>query len=220
MFNQMHYMLNRPSRGFDPVPAEYAQRYADAAWGYVNADLVDSLETWIGGFHGKRVLDLGAGPGQFATAFAQRGAEVTWFDISENYRAIAEARSASVGVVLKFCVGYLDDAPELLHQQYDLVFNHICWNYSMSDNSFAKAIFDLMAPGGFAYLDVPLSRRQTDSLGFSARILSQLYAASGVKIGHPFPPPGRVASMFSGMPLKYRHFETVGDNERIFLAKS
>jgi hypothetical protein len=45
MINRIHAMLYRPERGWDPVPAEYAQKYATVQWQKLDEKLLDTLET-------------------------------------------------------------------------------------------------------------------------------------------------------------------------------
>jgi len=138
LINRLLSLFHRPENGWDPVPAEYAKRYGEVEWSTLNVGLVDQLERWIGGFKGKRVLDLGAGPGQYSVAFARRGAQVTWYDVSRNYQLIAQKRSAEAGVSLEFSLGYLEDAKRYVHNPFDLVFIRLAWYYCMNDLCFNK----------------------------------------------------------------------------------
>ncbi|MGH8511738.1 MAG: hypothetical protein ACREU8_10280 [Gammaproteobacteria bacterium] len=83
MINCPHARFHRPEEGWDPVPLEHAVKYGAGEWQAVNDAVLDELEQWIGGFGGKRILDLGGAPGQYSIAFAKRGGEVTWHE----YRA-------------------------------------------------------------------------------------------------------------------------------------
>ncbi len=222
MINWLHARWYRPETGWDPVPSKHAVKYADGEWKAINEGLLDELEARAGGFAGKHLLDLGGGPGQYAVAFARRGAEVTWFDVSAIYRAISERKAAEQGVAdrIRFSIGYLDDAPRILGQQFDIVFNRICWNYGFSDRRFADVIYRLVAPGGYAYVDTNHSAFQRDEIGWSTRVRTWLNDRLWIKIGHPYPPHGRLAGMFLHYPLRlvvidYRSLF----NDRIFFQK-
>jgi SAM-dependent methyltransferase len=163
MINYLHARFHRPENGWDPVPPEHAIKYGAHEWQAYNdvvRDVIDELEQWIGGFQGKRILDLGGGPGQYSVAFAKRDGEVTWHDVSQIYRSMAQERAKAFAVDDKilFSLGYLDEAPKLLSDPYDLVFNRVCWNYGLSDRSLAEVVYRMVRHGGYAYIDTPQFR--------------------------------------------------------------
>ena len=128
MFNRLHARLHRPENGWDPVPAAHAASYGAGEWSRIDQALLDDLSQRIGGFAGKSVLDLGGGPGQYSAAIAQRGARVTWHDVSRTYLNMSKSRAEALGLLenIKFSLGYLDEAPRLLGERFDFVFNRIC----------------------------------------------------------------------------------------------
>lgn len=75
--NLVHSLLHRVESGWDPISAEYAEQYAEAAWREERLAIIDRVEALSLGLAGKRVLDLGSGAGQCSVLFAQRGAHVT-----------------------------------------------------------------------------------------------------------------------------------------------
>ncbi|MBX3644886.1 MAG: methyltransferase domain-containing protein [Rubrivivax sp.] len=198
MINRLLARLRRPERGWDPVPAEHAARYSALEWANVDLRLLDDLEARIGGLAGKTVLDLGGGPGHYSAAMAQRGARVTWHDVSARYMAIARDKAAQAGLDgrIEFSLGYLDEAPGLLGRRFDLVFNRICWYYGFSDRSFAAVLVSLVQPGGFVYADTTHAAYRHGELSASARLRTWLNGAFALKIGHPMPPRGRLARLF------------------------
>jgi len=195
-------MLHLPERGWDPVPAQYAQRYAEIELQKVDNQLVDILETWVGSWAGKSVLDLGGGPGQYAVAFARRGASVTWYDISRNYQQIAQQKAEEHAVDIEFLLGYLDEAPRRLGKQFDLVFNRICFCYGWSDKSFVRVIYDMVKPGGCGYIEANNSLFRREQLSMRNRLQTWLNERTGIKIGHPHPPRGRIAQLLLKYPLE------------------
>jgi SAM-dependent methyltransferase len=201
MINWLASRAQRPERGWDPVRPNVAQAYADAEWSKFEESAIDFIERWTGPLRGQRVLDLGGGPGQYSVAFARRGAHVTWHDVSATYEGIArrKVREHGVGELVSFSVGYLDDAPRGDGPGFDLVFNRICWNYGRSDAGLARAVFDAVRPGGWGYVDTTISSFQLDTLSASARWRTALNARTGIKIGHPLPPRGRVAGLLLAM---------------------
>ena len=200
MINWLHATLHRPEKGWDPIPLEHATQYAQDEWHKLDESPLTEIESWLGGFAGKEVLDLGGGPGQFAVAMARRGARVTWHDVSTNYRRIVEQRNP--GLAVSYSVGYLEDAIALGEGRFDLVFNRICWNYSRSDAAFAEIIWRLVRPGGIGYVDTTNSTFGYDALPLSARLRTRLSTGTGLKVGHPLPPRGRIARLLLRLPVE------------------
>jgi 2-polyprenyl-3-methyl-5-hydroxy-6-metoxy-1,4-benzoquinol methylase len=200
MINRLQGLLHRPERGWDPIPESHARSYAEGVRDQPdNKILADRLEEWIGGFQGKTVLDLGAGPGQCSVELARRGAKVVWHDVSRRYMDIARQRAVELGVELSFSLGYLEDSRRLVTTPFDLVFCRGCWAYCLDDRDFSALIYDLVKPGGHAYVS-----SNTDRHGRAPgvrRLLTALYETTGLKIGHPHPPHGKLARLFSRFPL-------------------
>jgi 2-polyprenyl-3-methyl-5-hydroxy-6-metoxy-1,4-benzoquinol methylase len=203
MINYLHSRLHRPENGWDPVPPQHAEHYGAYEWQQgVKEPLLDELDRWIGGLAGKKVLDLGGGPGQYSIAFAKRGCDVTWHDVSCVYRNMAQEKAREHGVRVHFSLGYMDEAQQFLSQPFDLVFNRCCWNYGFSERSFANVVFALVKPGGVGYIDTCLSSYQREQLSALALFRTCLNDKFAIKIGHPFPPHGRLARFFVRKPLE------------------
>lgn len=197
--NYLHSLVHRVEDGWDPIPREYAQQYAHFATSRVDSSLVESLEAKVRGFRGRRVLDLGGGPGQYSVLFAQRGAEVTWHDVSREYLNIAEARASALGVQLRSSLGYLENAAKFGSQPFDLVFCRVCWYYGRSDRHFARLVYSLVNPGGIGYVECNTPAFSSPS-GLR-RIQYWLNESVGWKIGHPMPPRGRIAKLIQRYPI-------------------
>jgi SAM-dependent methyltransferase len=207
--------LQPVARGFDPVSRGHAERYAEHEWSNLNTGLIDELERRVGGLQGKRVLDLGAGPGQYAVEFARRGARVTWHDISRNYLAVARSRAESHGTDLDFSLGYLEEADRYLEEPFDFVFNRICWYYCANDSRFARLVRGLIRPGGWGYIDNYIHHAPG---GLSARYWFN--ARTGIKIGHPVPPPGRLERLFAALgDLEVEVIQRSDRSERLLLRR-
>jgi SAM-dependent methyltransferase len=200
MINQLHSYFFRPENGWDPVSDSHATAYAQYEWSAFDLQLFKNIQTRLGSLTGKDVLDLGGGPGQYATHFALDGANVSWYDISQRYRTIAQARATSMNADILFHTGYLDDAAKYFStqksfpQQFDLVWCRLCWYYGKSDYSFAENVYQLVKPGGWVCIINRVS-------GFSGRkglkrIPEYLNDWLGIKIGHPYPPKGRIPQLF------------------------
>jgi 2-polyprenyl-3-methyl-5-hydroxy-6-metoxy-1,4-benzoquinol methylase len=219
-FNRVHAKLHRPERGWDPIPHAYAKEYAKRESINVNDQLLDHLEDWVEGFPGKRVIDLGGGPGHYAVEFAKRGAAVTWYDVSARYREIAMELAEMHQVTIAFSLGYLDEAARQFPETFDLVFNRISWYYGMGDRSFSRSFFSLIRPGGAGYIDTNNSESRRTRMSAPEAVKHWLNDRWWIKIGHPFPPRGRLASLFAGMPIKRMLVDySSASNDRIWLTK-
>lgn len=186
MINYLFSRVQRPERGWDPVPADYAAGYAEQQWGVDTRAAVDALEARIGPLAGRRVLDLGGGPGHYTHEFASRGARVTWHDVSATYRGIARNRLGPAADRVEWSLGYLEDAARL-GPAFDLVYNRICWYYCMSDRHFARIVHGLVRPGGWAYIVTPYLDAAGQRAGLRHRARGWLNERLALKIGHPYP---------------------------------
>jgi len=220
MINRLHSWLHRPESGWDPVPQHHALEYGTQEWSLgVDHRLLDELEERLGGFAGKQVLDLGGGPGQYTVAFAKLGADVTWFDVSRRYRDFAEQKAREARVKAEFILGYMDDSCRILRRQFDLVFNRICWSYCVNDFSFAAVVYRLLKPGGWAFIDTNHSGVGLEAAGLGLRARIWMNDALGIKIGHPYPPRGRVEKLFRRFPLEGIVADYQPRNDRILLQR-
>jgi SAM-dependent methyltransferase len=199
--NYLHSLLHRVESGWDPISRDYAREYAKFAASQANLALIESLESRLRGLRGKRVLDLGGGPGQYSVLFAERGAEVTWHDVSREYRNIAEARANAAGVQLRYSLGYLEHSIRFSSEPFDLVFCRVCWYYGRSDRRFAKTLYSLIKPGGIGYIEcnTPAFSNPTGL----RRIQYWLNEFAGWKVGHPMPPSGRIAKLIQQYPISW-----------------
>jgi SAM-dependent methyltransferase len=200
VINYLFSRWQRPERGWDPVPRSSAEQYADNEWAKLDERVVDELERQLGPMQGRRVLDLGGGPGQFSVAFARRGARVVWHDISRFYQEYSRKRAEEAHVSIEFSLGYLEDAERLAAEPFDLVFNRISWYYCMNDAAFARIVYGLVKPGGAAYVDCTTPAFENPR--GARRVLYALNNAIGWKIGHPYPPRGRIARLFQAYPVE------------------
>jgi 2-polyprenyl-3-methyl-5-hydroxy-6-metoxy-1,4-benzoquinol methylase len=219
VINYLHSLVYRPERGWDPVPRTDAHRLAAEQGDGPPRSKVDSLARRLGGVRGKRLLDLGGGTGRYSVAFALRGASVVWHDISGNCRDIVRQVAADHELDIEYSLGYMEDATRFGTGSFDIVFCSICWYYCRSDRSFARLIVDLLRPGGVAYIDVPTSHGREASSPVR-RAQAFLYHSLRLKVGHPFPPPGRVPALFAALAPTVLEVDFTSDrSERIILVK-
>jgi 2-polyprenyl-3-methyl-5-hydroxy-6-metoxy-1,4-benzoquinol methylase len=221
MINRMFALWQRPERGWDPVPEDHARAYAEHEWSHIDYCLVERINAYIGGLAGKTVLDLGAGPGHYAVTFALKGAEVTWYDISRNYLQIASQKAAEHRVSLEFVIGYLDEAYDKLKRQYDLVFNKGCFNYAWADAPFARTIYLLVKPGGYGYIRTNNAFMGASQRSTFLKIRYWLYQHLNLKIGHPYPPRGKLARLLLRYPIEQMVIDyTLHDRDIIFFKRA
>jgi SAM-dependent methyltransferase len=218
VINQLQKAMFRPARGWDPVPGDHAASYAKCAWRDLDERLVDFIGGKIGGLQGKRVLDLGGGPGQYSVALARRGATVLWHDISSNYLGIARRRAEEHRVRIEFSLGYLEDAKRFAQTPFDLVFCRLSWRYCVSEDPFAGLIYSLVREGGAAYIESEV--RTWAELSGLQRFQYLLNKGCWLKLGHPFPPRGRIAQLFQGYPIEHMCLDyRLPQVDRVFFIK-
>ncbi len=203
--NLIHSLLHRVDAGWDPIPREYAEIYAQHVWSSCNEVLVDRLDVLTKGLRDKQVLDLGGGPGQYSVLFARRGAKVVWHDISNEYQRIARDRALAAGVSLEFSLGYLEAASKFRPGSFDVVFCRVCWAYCRSDRSFARLLYSLVKPGGLAYVecDTPALSKPRGLRKVQYWLNTQFWW----KIGHPLPPHGRIANLIQRYPVTFMELD-------------
>ena len=198
--NYLHTLLHRVENGWDPISNSYASSYADFAWNERSPEIVYDLASRVGGLAGKRVLDLGGGPGQYSVLFAQHGAIVTWHDVSCEYESIARQRADVAGVSMSYSIGYLEDARCFESALFDLVFCRGCWCYSRSDRAFARLVYSLIKPGGVGYVECNTPEFSHPQ---SWRVAQYwLNRHLWLKVGHPMPPHGRIAALLQRCDLR------------------
>jgi 2-polyprenyl-3-methyl-5-hydroxy-6-metoxy-1,4-benzoquinol methylase len=208
VINYLHSYWHRvEANNYDPVTREHAEWYNERAEVDFNPAVLDHIEARIGGFAGKRVLDLGGGPGQWTVAMAQRGSHVTWHDISKTYQRMVQARAWNCGVKITFSLGYLEEAARLSAEPYDLVFCKGCWCYGRGDRTFGRLLFSLIKPGGCGYIEC-MNALFAPPTGGARKLQQALYDLLRWKVGHPYPRRGRIAAVMhscgaSRMELQY-----------------
>lgn len=194
LINRLHRLTHNPKRGWDPIPAAYAEQYAEES-GCVDPVTVGRVEAAAGGLEGRRVADVGSGPGQYGIAFGQRGALVTCVDVSRRYLEIAKRGFDDAGLSGEFVLAYMEDIGKIAPAMFDLVFNNVCWYYCTGDYEFARSLLRAVKPGGVLFTRVPNAESHRDApRGRKARYW--IHKRVAWKIGHLFPPRGRVEQAF------------------------
>ena len=74
MVNTIHRWLHPVTEGgWDPIPSSFAEHYDQFVTANLSFEDIDRAEQVFGKMKGKRVLDLGGGPGHFTVELAKRG---------------------------------------------------------------------------------------------------------------------------------------------------
>ena len=173
----------------DPVSLDFAMRYQqNRALDYAKEE-VDSIELVFGRVKGRRVVDIGGGPGLVSIELAKRGADVTWYDISKSYETLASSNIRSAGLNIKTARGLIDEDFLGNLGKFDLAICLVCWYYSDSDKKMASFLKSILTDRGQVYVSCNVGRPSIPKFG---KLRSLMYHKYGIKIGHPFPLNGMI----------------------------
>src|SRR5450755_1831007 len=104
---------------FDELADFLGPAYLRNAFTYGTEQEIDFLVERLGLDAGKRVLDVGCGPGRHSLALARRGIEVVGVDHSEEFVALARKAAAAEGLTAEFRSADVRDLDE--HSAFDAV---------------------------------------------------------------------------------------------------
>lgn len=116
-----------------------------------------------------RVLDLAAGQGQDARAFAKRGYSVVATDISEQALVLARDKATAEGLVIDTLQSDLLHPFEFEDNAFDIVYSHLGLHYFCKDDTvrLLKEIHRVLKPNGvFATLLNTVVDPQLQEYGF------------------------------------------------------
>lgn len=124
-----------------------------------NAAFVERSARWIisrfGLGPGKRVCDLGCGPGLYTTRFAAAGVDVTGVDLSENSIAYARKAAARDGLGIEYVLGnYLDFEPGAKFDLITMIFCDFCVLSPVQRKILLDKMRGMLAVGGRVFFDV------------------------------------------------------------------
>jgi len=122
-------------------------------------EFMDASATWMvdtfGLASGKRVIDLGCGPGLYTDRLARAGAEVTGIDFSPRSIEHARAAAATDGITIDYVLGdYLTYEPD---EPFDLAMMIMCDYCALSPDQRGRLLERLgriVRPGGAFLFDV------------------------------------------------------------------
>lgn len=148
--SQKKYLSKNEVSNFDVdaalySPFPFSTRSGSTAGPHLQA--VGFLLNIMGNFCGKQILELGAGWGNTAIAFAQLGGHVTATDIEPNFCQLLVDRSAlyRVDVNVK-CLEFAQLSE--LGDLYDFVVFHECFHHSADHVVLLRDLHSVLAPGG------------------------------------------------------------------------
>lgn len=107
----------------------------------------------VGDVTGRTLLHLQCHFGMDTLNWARLGATVTGIDFSEPAVEAARALSRDSGLPGRFLVGNVYDAPQLLDEQFDIVYTAVgALNWLPDIRSWARVAAGFVKPGGFLYV--------------------------------------------------------------------
>ena len=118
-------------------------------------EVIDDVVDWIDSqleLQGKRLCDLGCGPGLYAQRFALHGAEVTGVDFSQNSLEYAKANSSSS--IRYIQADYLLDDLPAGFDVITLIYTDLCVLSSDQRATLLGKMRNMLNPGGHIVLDV------------------------------------------------------------------
>lgn len=116
--------------------------------------IVECLDCKVS-LEGKKLCDLGCGPGLYATRFAERGANVTGVDFSRHSLDYAVAEATRTGKSIRYLhADYLTDRLPTDFDVVTLIYYDYCALSSDHRKSLLAKMHDMLKPGGKVVLDV------------------------------------------------------------------
>jgi 2-polyprenyl-3-methyl-5-hydroxy-6-metoxy-1,4-benzoquinol methylase len=107
----------------------------------------------VGDVRGKSMLHLQCHFGLDTMSWARLGANVTGLDFSDQAIAIARSISEELKIPARFLHSNIYDAPDTLHEKFDIVFTSygaLCWLPDIT--RWARIAASFVKPGGFFYI--------------------------------------------------------------------
>ena len=124
--------------------------------------VIETMVDWLDSeldLAGKRVCDLGCGPGLYSVRFAERGAEVTGVDFSPTAIAYAESRLPTADSRLDYVVAdYLKDDLPAGFDVVTLIYYDFCALSPEDRRALLRRVRSMLKPGGRLVMDVLADR--------------------------------------------------------------
>ena len=107
----------------------------------------------VGDVRGKSLLHMQCHFGLDTMSWARMGAKVTGVDFSDEAIKLARSISGELKIPARFVQSNIYDAPEVVHEQFDIVFTSygaLCWLPDIT--RWAQVAASFVKPGGFFYM--------------------------------------------------------------------
>jgi len=107
----------------------------------------------VGDVRGKSLLHMQCHFGLDTMSWARMGAKVTGVDFSDEAIKLARSISGELKIPARFVQSNIYDAPEVVHEQFDIVFTSygaLCWLLDIA--RWAQVAASFVKPGGFFYM--------------------------------------------------------------------
>ena len=116
--------------------------------------LVEDFRVRVGDPRGKKILDVGSGPGGVSIAFALAGADVSGVDIEKELYEIAKLHADSYGVKINFFL-YDGDKLPFADNTFDYGVSVSVLEHTTDPQMYLSEILRVTKPGGKCYLAFP-----------------------------------------------------------------
>lgn len=120
--------------------------------------VIEEMVAWLDQelcLEGKRVCDLGCGPGLYSSRMAQRGASVTGVDFSPTSIAYAESQVATTDSKVDYLLAdYLNDELPTGFDVVTLIYYDYCALSPVDRRALLRRIRSMLNPGGCLVMDV------------------------------------------------------------------
>ena len=107
----------------------------------------------VGDVRGKSLLHMQCHFGLDTMSWARMGANVTGVDFSDEAIKLARSISGELKIPAQFVQSNIYDAPDVVHEQFDIVFTSygaLCWLPDIT--RWAQVAASFVKPGGFFYM--------------------------------------------------------------------
>jgi 2-polyprenyl-6-hydroxyphenyl methylase/3-demethylubiquinone-9 3-methyltransferase len=134
-----------------PVERPSRYEYTDGRPSHTHDYLRPGLHRFLAGQKPGRLFEVGCGNGAMAASMHELGFDVVAIDSSES--GIAQARAHHPGI--RFEVGSAYDDLATSYGRFPVVVSLEVIEHLYDPRKFAARVFDLLAPGGVAYISTP-----------------------------------------------------------------
>lgn len=132
---------------FDGKAREYDKWYLTKVGAFIDEVETELAFSMFEVKEGQKILDAGAGTGNFSLKLAEKGAEVTGIDLSGDMLKLAEAKAKEAGYTISFLkrdifeTGFEDES-------FDAVFSMAAFEFIEDYERAAEELYRLVKPGG------------------------------------------------------------------------